>query len=354
MSEPNARHLGARISFWSFALFLMAVACATASWFLGADLVRERIDTIARESVGIGGSFVTAGIIVTGFPFAFNAEISGVKFTGRTQRGLWEWRADQVKAQFSPWRAGGITFNLAGTHKLRFHIGRQPLNLEITATEAPGEFTETRNGAPRIFKVAPRKLVIRDSVTGQRIVADTASMQIFGYVRTKTTASSEYSSGLLLNLDGITLPKEGDKLLGRKLQQFATEIQVLGDLPLPLERPRLNRWRKDGGVLEIKKLDLVWGPAKLSGDGTLSLDKSLQPEASLALKITGHHKTVDALVAAGVVHERVAIGVKLVLDMMARHVSPASEAVIRLPLSIQNRVIYVGPARLARLPLIHW
>ena len=66
MTEPKASRFRARISFWSFALFLIAVAGATVSWFLGADLVRERINTIARASVGIGGSFITTGITVTG------------------------------------------------------------------------------------------------------------------------------------------------------------------------------------------------------------------------------------------------------------------------------------------------
>jgi hypothetical protein len=353
MTEPKASRLRARISFWSFALFLIAVAGATASWFLGADLVRERINAIARTSVGVGGSFITTGITVTGFPFTFDARIAGIRVTGRTPRGLWEWRADRVKARISPWRAGGVTFDLTGNHKLRFRVGRQPLDLDITAAEAPGEFTGARDGAPRIFKVAPRKLVIREAVTGQRIDVNSASVQLFGYVR-KKTASSESSAGLLLDLSGVTLPKTAEKLLGRKLKHFAAEIQVLGDLPLPPERPRLSRWRKDGGVLEIKKLDLAWGPAKLSGNGTMGLDEALQPEASLAARITGHQKTVDALVAAGVVQERVARGVKLVLDMMARRSSPGTEAVIRLPLSIQNRVIYVGPARLARLPPVRW
>lgn len=353
MTEPKASRLGARVSSWLFVAFLVAVAGATASWFLGADLVRERINTIARASVGSGGSFKTTGITVTGFPFTFDTEIAGVRVTGRTPRGLWEWRADRITARISPWRAGGLTFDLAGSHKLRFRIGRQPLDLDITAGQAPGTFTEARDDAPSIFKVNIRKLVIRESVTGQRIDADSMSLQLFGYARAKTT-STDFSAGLLLELNGVTLPKGAEKLLGRKLQRFAAEIQVLGDLPLPLERPRLTRWRNDGGVLEIKNLELAWGPAKLSGNGTMGLDESLQPEASLTARITGHGKTIDALVAAGVVRERVARGVKLVLDMMARRESPGSEAVIRLPLSIQNRVIYVGPARLARLPQIRW
>jgi len=349
----RAERRRARISFWLFALFLAAVSAATASWFVGADLVRDRIAMIASDAAAGGGSFSTSAIEITGFPFTYEAEVSKVRITGRTPRGVWEWQADRVKASLAPWRTGGVSFDLAGNHKLRFRLGRQPLDLDITAGAAPGTFTAARDGAPRIFKLTPEKLVIREAVTGQRIDAEKASVQLFRFLRAKT-AASETSSGIILDLTGVTLPKRADKLLGRKLQRFQLEAQVLGDTPLPLERPRLARWRRDGGVLEIKNIDIAWGPAKLSGNGTLSLDDGLQPEASLAARITGHQKTVDALVAAGMVRENVARGVKLVLDMMARRTNPGSEAVIQLPLSIQSRVIYVGPARLARLPQIRW
>lgn len=353
MTDSKANRIAARLSFWSFTLFLIAVAGATASWFLGAGLVRERINTIARESVGTGGSFTAKSITVTGFPFTFDAEMTGVTVSGRTPQGVWEWRADRVKARVSPWRTGGIDFDLAGNHKLRFRIGRQPLDLDISALRAPGSFAEAKGGLPRAFKVMPSKLVIRDAVTGNRVDAEAASVELFRFVRAKFK-SSEASLGLSLHLRGVTLPKAADKLLGRKLEKLATEIEVMGDPPLPLERPQLNRWRKDGGIVEIKNLDLAWGPAKLSGNGTLGLDESLQPEASLAARISGYQKTVDALVAAGVIEERVARGLRLVLDMMARRPEPGAEAVIRLPLSIQNREVYVGPARVARLPRIRW
>jgi hypothetical protein len=353
MSEPKVSRFGAKISYWLFTSFLIIVAGATGSWFLGADMVRDRVSAMARTSVGSGGSFTASAITVTGFPFTFDAKITGIRVTGRTPRGLWEWQAEQVKARISPWRKSTVSFDLAGGHKLRFRVGRRPLDLHITAAAAPGEFTAAAADAPRIVKVNASKLVIRDATTGQRIDAESASIQIFTTAQAKTS-SSESSAGLLVEFKGVTLPKAADKLLGRKLERFAAEIQVLGDLPLPLERPRLKRWHINGGVLDIKNLDLVWGPAKLSGNGTMGLDEALQPEASLTARITGHRKTVDALVAAGIVQKRVARGVKLVLDMMSRQTKPGAEAVIRLPLSIQNRVIYIGLARLARLPQIRW
>ena len=350
---PMASRFRDRFVFWLFALFLIAVAGATGSWFIGADLVRQRINMMARASVTPGGSFAAQSVEVTGFPFTFDATVTGLRMSGRTPRGIWEWQASGLKARLSPWRSTAVTFDLAGSHKIRFRIGRRPLDLEIKMARAQGVFHETSGGGPNILKLAPKKITIREAVSRQQVDIEGATVQLYRTVA-KKTAGSETSAGLLIGFDGVTLPKAAEKLLGRKMARLEAEIEVLGDLPMPLERQRLSRWRRDGGTLEIKNLDFAWGPAKVKASGTLGLDEGLQPEASLAASITGYQKTMDALVAAGVVRERVASGVKLILDMMARRSRPGEEASVHVPISIQNRVVYVGPARLTRLPLLRW
>lgn len=342
-----------RFAFWLFALFLIAIAGATGSWFIGADLVRERIHMIARGSVATGGHFATQSIEVTGFPFTFDATVTGLRLSGRTPRGAWEWQASKLKASLSPWRSTAVTFDLAGTHKLRFRVGRRPLDLEIKMAHAKGVFHEGSSGGPHVLKFAPKNLSLREAVSRHQIDVEEASVQVYRTVGKKTD-SSETSAGLIINFKNITLPKEAEKLLGRKMAYLEAELQVLGGLPLPLDRQKLSRWRKDGGTLEIKNLDFAWGPAKIKASGTLGLDDGLQPEISLIAAITGYQKTVDALVAAGIVQKRVARGVKLVLDMMARRSRPSEEPTVNVPLSVQNRVVYVGPARLLRLPLLRW
>ncbi len=348
-----ARRFQNRFVYWLFALFLIAVAGATGSWFIGADLVRQRINMIARGSVATGGGFTVQSIEITGFPFTFDAAVMGLRLSGRTPGGVWEWQANRLKARISPWRSTAVTFDLAGTHKLRFRVGRRPLDLEIKMAQAKGVFHEASSGGPHVLKFAPKKLTIREAASRQQMDAEEASVQVYRTVAKKTD-SSETSAGLIISFKNVTLPEEAEKWLGRKMTRLEAEIQVIGDLPLPMERPALSRWRRDGGILEIKNLDFAWGPAKFKASGTLGLDDRLQPEASLVTAITGYQKTVDALVAAGVVRENIARGVKLVLDMMARRARPGEDPTVRVPLSIQNRVVYVGPARLTRLPLLRW
>lgn len=353
MTGPLASRIRASAAYWGFGLFLAVVAGATGSWFIGADLVRGRIAVMGEAAVAEGGSFGLQSIAVTGFPFTFDTRVTGLRVTGRTPRGMWEWHADSVVANVSPWRTGEIAFDLAGSHRLRFRVGRLPLDLEIQAESAPGEFREASAGAPRLIKVAPRGFSIRETVAGRRIEAENAMVQLFRYAGTEG-AVSDASAGLLVDITGVVLPEEAEKLLGRDLAKLSAEIQVLGEMPVPLERSALSRWRRDGGTLEIKNLDLAWGPSTVAGSGTVTLDDGLQPEASFSARITGHERTVDMLIAAGLIREQDARGIKLVLDMMSRRSAPGEEAVIRIPLSIQDRVFYVGPARLGRMPLIRW
>jgi hypothetical protein len=159
---------------------------------------------------------------------------------------------------------------------------------------------------------------------------------------------------LLVDLQGIDLPENIGRFLAPKLTRLATEVQVLADLPLPVDRTHMARWHEAGGSLEVKSLGLDWGPVRIDGSGTMTLDKDLQPEASFAARITGFEETADALVAAGLIRPQEAQGVKLLLSLMARRSDPGRGAEIRVPLTIQERAIYVGPARLVRLPKIRW
>jgi hypothetical protein len=121
-----------------------------------------------------------------------------------------------------------------------------------------------------------------------------------------------------------------------------------------VDRRNIARFREAGGSVEVKNLLLQWGPTTIDGSGTVTLDPGLQPEASFAARIAGFEETADALVAAGLIRQQEAQGVKLLLSLMARRSDPGRSAEIRVPITIQDRAIFVGPARLARMPQIRW
>lgn len=342
-----------RIATWLFAAFLLAVAGATGSWFLGERLVVENLERIAVERTAGGGTFEAKTVSVSGFPFEFVVDINDVHVSGRSARGPWDWRANHVRAHLSPWRPEEGRFELAGTHRVRFHAGRLPVNLEITAEKAPGQVTKGGGGAPGTVKVAPEGLEIRDSHTGAGLSAARARLELFHYPN-RAARAGESAAGVLIDVRDAALPDGPWRVLGTTISRLGLETQVLGGLPQTMDRAALTRWRSQGGTLEIKNLAVQWGPARLEASGTAALDSALQPEAALTASIVGYDETVDALVAAKILREQMADGVKLVLSMLARGSRPGEKPVINVPLSLQDRTVFVGPARLLRLPAVKW
>lgn len=342
-----------RLVYWLFAAFLLAVAGMTGLWFAGAAQVRDQIAAIGRAAAGDGGIFTVEKLDITGFPFTFETHLAGITLAGRDARGPWEWRAETAVLDLSPWLGRDMRFELAGKHKLRFRAGRAPMEVELTAARAPGELRLGDSGTPHLIRIAPEQIAAREVTTGATLTADKLALELFAHPQARS-ALTEPSAGLIVNLRGLDLPEHLGKYLGPKLDHLSAEIQVMGEPPFPVDRRALARWREAGGSIELKSLALQWGPAKMDGSGTLTLDAALQPEASFAARMTGFEETADALVNAGLIREQDAQGVKLLLSLMARRSDPGRGAEIRVPITIQERVIYVGPARLTRLPQIRW
>lgn len=354
-SRLTSRIFSGRAVYGLFAAVLLAIAAVTAFWFAGAAQVRDQIARIGRDFAGDGGQFTVETLNVTGFPFAYDAVLGNITLTGRDARGTWEWRAETARLTLSPWLGKTVGFDLAGKHKLRFRVGRLPFDMDITAARAPGEAQLGGAGAPALYKLAPQGVTIREVTTGADIRAENTSFQLFLYPPSERRDNNTQTvAGVLIDLAGIDLPKGMAKFLGPKLNKLSAEVQVLGLLPVPVDRRNIARFREAGGSVEVRSLALQWGPARIDGSGTMTLDQGLQPEASFAARMTGFEETADALVTAGLIRPQEAQGVKLLLSLMARRSDPGRGAEIRVPITIQDRTIYVGPARLARLPQVRW
>jgi hypothetical protein len=353
MSLVQASRFRRRIPFVLFALFLAGVAAVTGLWFVGAEMVREQITSFGRDLAAEGGAFTTSSLRITGFPFSFTAHATDIRMSGRNRRGLWHWQAARGSARLSPWRVDDVSFDLAGAHRLRFHAGPVPLNLEITAKTAPGVFSRGTADSPRRVTLRPTAMAVHAPAKDWRLRLDSAEIKLYRQWQRPST-DRDALSGLSLSIQGMELPDGDGAILGRKVEKFSAAFQVKGEPPLPLDRGRLRRWHNAGGALEVKELGLTWGPTRIDATGTVTLNDALQPEASFTAHVVGYDEAVDALVKTGAVRAQAAEGLKLMLAMMARQSSPDRAREIRMPMSIQDRAIYIGPARLARMPRIRW
>ena len=116
---------------------------------------------------------------------------------------------------------------------------------------------------------------------------------------------------------------------------------------------RLAAWSKDGGRIELTAFNATWEAAtELSGDGTVALDGQLQPVAAFSAVVRGYNEAVDAAVARGLMTP--AQGTAAKLWLAARAEKDERGLKVKLPLTIQDGFLSMGPIKLAQVPRIAW
>ncbi|MGZ9115243.1 MAG: DUF2125 domain-containing protein [Brevundimonas sp.] len=157
---------------------------------------------------------------------------------------------------------------------------------------------------------------------------------------------------------GIAFPGQPDLPLGNGVERLAAEATVQGEMALQPWPEALFRWRDAGGVIDVAALKLAYGPLSLSGSGTVALDEAGQPVAAFAAQISGLFPAIDALRAHGHMGRGEAVAAKLALGLLAgppdRRSPPDRQGPLDVPLTLQDRVLSVGPVALMPIPEIHW
>lgn len=152
----------------------------------------------------------------------------------------------------------------------------------------------------------------------------------------------------------LSLPPEAKPPLGPDMARLSARVSLRGPVPESLKALPLRSWSDAGGVLDLESLHVEWGALTLDGDGTLALDRRLLPIAPFGLKAKGVFEAVDALEVQGLVAPENAMVVKLALAVLAKEPPDPETGLMRLPLTVQGRDLFIGPARLAKLPLPSW
>ena len=168
----------------------------------------------------------------------------------------------------------------------------------------------------------------------------------------------ETGFGIAVDARDIMLPARWRPALGRTMARLSMDAVVTG-----MSRPgkalgkthgktlaeTLAHWRDGGGAVEVSAFALDWDGLILRADGTFALDAELQPEGAMMADIRGIDGTTDRLIAAGVIDARTAFAAKVANRALSFRGGSA-----KLPLSVQNRRLYMGPVPILRLKPVLW
>lgn len=116
---------------------------------------------------------------------------------------------------------------------------------------------------------------------------------------------------------------------------------LLTPAPLPV---RLEAWRRAGGMLNISELKLGKGAATMEATGRLGLDGAHRPQGRLDMVATGVEPLLQRF---GVPTAAVAIGSVLsgLLGGAKARAEAPPEGELKLPLTLQNGRVTIGPVR---------
>jgi hypothetical protein len=315
---------------------------------------------------------------IEGFPFAWrwNLEQTGLAYDAAG----WHWQAQGMRAEIVPWKPGEVRLTLDKEQKVNgFFEAGFPFIARLAGGSGhlrwrlPGEVTEGDfDLTDLVLAVFPPGMipVSAEDPAATSVRLARAALSVLQPAQPPVQGSDP---ALLLEarIERFQLPEELILVrLGTTLQEALLKARLSGSVPWPVAK-ELEAWRVAGGQAVIDEFSLSWGPLNTRLFGTLTLDHNLQPQGILTLEIQGGEAVVESLREARLIERTQAEALKALLKtvtlatapilaiptLTAPSVAPAPVAPApwsRIPLSLSEGKLRLGPFVVARLPTLVW
>ncbi len=324
-------------------IVLVAAIIYAAYWHYIAGTLREQLVPWAQARANEGFIVRWDDAQVTGFPGSFRFEFVNLSF-GTLRPLPVAMNAPSASAWAMPWNLKHWEFTTSSGTRI------------VDTSGTVGFELRRVDGAVDIEgRVVAAIDVTAVGLTGLGLAQGTGIGDAEAHIELPATPPQSHTDtalGLSLQLSDATLPAAVPGF-GNTLSGFSIVAQMKGGLPPGQIIPALSHWRDDGGTIELQSLRLRWGSLLVDASGTLALDNTLQPEGAFSAVIIGQDAAVDVAVKTGALKPSDAGAAKAVLGLLARPNGNGDKA-LTLPMTIQNRQLYLGPAKLANIPPIPW
>jgi hypothetical protein len=320
------------------ALAVLAAAYA-GGWLILADRWRTGIAAWAASQTASGWTISTGTVAVSGFPGKIHLTVAEPR--ARDAAGD-EWAGPPLAILVWPFHPLDPGIEAPGTHRVTL-AGRSPV--EISAAPLVGHLTVER-GKPVALSLAAGSLAgLGMNLAGLTIELSRPNAQPDATEPPPLTA--------IVGIDRLTLPEELRQPLDRTIAAAHLAVRLKGALPKGPRIAALTAWRDGGGTLEIDSFDLSWPPLAAAGNATIALDRTLQPELAGTVALKGAIEAIDRAGASGMIDRDSATIAKLALRLATQRTEDGAKEA-RLAVTVQNRVLSVGPAPLLQMPEIEW
>ncbi len=314
----------------------------TGYWFWIRDRLVAGIEQWqeARRAEGIEVS--DAGRSIGGFPMRLEIVVEQPRIV-RTD--LWAWSAGRLRVFVQPWNLSHVIVDVGREQTIEWAEGGTTRIAQLVAERALASAHLSREGKLRTAALdlaAPR---LTDSLLGESS-AKRAQLHLRAN-HGEAPDRPEDSYGLALQFDAAKLPPAIESPLGPDMAALKVVLTLPTPLP-PISRGELGAWRDAGGIINVDRLEVTWGPLDGSANGSVGLDRALRPLFSFGTEIRGFNPTIDAYAGAGRLKPNQATGLKLALTALAKP-DAKGRPTAQIPITGQDGRLYIGPLGVANL-----
>ena len=319
----------------------------TAYWFVVAGQIEDGLVAWAQSVRADKIDASWQKLRVRGFPVSFRVELEAATLRDNALTPSPEFLAPAVSGTARPWDFAdwrlvareGFTADIRGSGE------RAPANL--TVRSADGVVSIPPEGGWKLWLRAQDASLSAVS----RVLVNSADAWITVPPK-PPRLHSEPQLTLAVHTRQLALPV-GFEPLGGTIDELDFGATVKGGIANGRLPEALAAWRDAGGTIELDKLYLKWGALDATASGTVALDQELQPIAAFSGGVQGYDQILTALVQRGQMRAGDAGLARIALTMLAKSGADGKPE-IRTAFTIQNGQMFLGPAKLGKVPRVTW
>lgn len=322
-------------------------------WLKATTLLEDYIDLKTTEWKEMGIEFSFKEKELKGFPYSASIALKEPSFKMPSKAGGMEIKFSELEMHVSPLSIQTINITPNGNVRIktsdRFDASEIELNYDLFDFNVSiNPLFEITYASIELKNLTAKGFRSGGTLEIEELKSKIAKLYIIEASFQDITFTADFSIKNMNVSPNLGLP------IGGNMEKIIIKADILGPIKTNNIIRGLEKWRTSGGTAEIRKVQLNWEPLKLRMSGTLALDYDFQPIGTLTGRSIGVFETLPSFIEAGLIQPRDASMVKIVIGKNATAKTKKGLSKTSLSLSIQDSILYIGPVKLAELPIIDW
>jgi hypothetical protein len=330
-------------------LAMLLGAAYTGYWFWLARTVQQNLVLWVEQQRAMGYGFSYAATEPGGYPLSVRVGLARVEIDSPSGQPSWRLNTTSKVLSIAPWSPLSIRIVDSGESvpcDVQWIAGGRDYDLFVDSMDLTIQLSS--DGALPAIKLSGRSAHVTEDGRQLLVLSQPSGSVDFLPAASDTDSAAQFQ----LTAQGADFapPSEPTAV---KTTDWLVAGQVKGPVPLAPLPAALSAWSSAGGHVELTQFNANWEAATtVSGDGTVALDQRLQPVGAFSAVVRGYDEAVDAAVARGLMTPAQGTAVKVWLN--ARAEKDERGLKVKLPLTIQDGFLSMGPVKLAQVPRIVW